>query len=801
MPVSLAKLTLAFAVGLAAVLLVPQPPAPMLTAVPATGAVLAAIAAIRRWQRKALLVLGAFLAGGAYGLHAAQLSLASRLPIAYEGQDARLTGIVSDLPQGDSLRTRLRIDVEQLTVAGEPAPGPRRVLLSWYGEHPTLRAGERWQLPVRLKAPRGFRNPSGFDYERWLTGEGIDATGYVRSGPAQRLAASALAAPVQRLRQAIADGLDRHLGQSDAARMVRGLAIGVTGAVSPATWRTLRETGTAHLLAISGLHVALTGVLLYALVGWSWRRLPGLPRRVPVPRTAAVAAAMGVFAYAALAGFAVPARRTALMFSVAALGAASGRETSPARLLTLAALVVLLLDPLALLASGFWLSFGAVGILLWLALGRVGRQRRDDEPVAADQAPNRQQVLWQRTRDRAAGAVRLQAAVALALTPLTLGFFGLLSPTSVPANLVAVPLLGLLAVPLTLLGVAALPLPMLAGPLLLAAQWVCAGTLALLEALRGAAPGLLWAPVPWPALAACAVGVLVLLLPRGFPGRWMGLLWCLPALLYRPPAPPIGAFTATVLDVGQGLAVVVRTRHHALVYDSGPRFSERFSAGDAIVLPELARLGVRRLDLLMLSHGDADHAGGAADIVDGIHTEGIVSGTPRQIRGVGSVEPCRDGYGWTWDEVQFRQFHPGDRLATAGDNDQSCVLMIRAAGGGSVLLTGDVELPAQRLLVDAKVLDPVDVLLAPHHGSRGALYPPLIGRLAPRQVIFSAAYRSRFGHPHPLVTAAYAAAGARLWNTAQDGALQMAVGPRGVDVTAQRARQGRWWWAGAQQPP
>lgn len=792
----MATVAVAFAAGLGVALWLPAV-APCVL-VPATaGAGLACVVLGRR--RRVLLLLAVCLASGAFGLHVAQRTLASRLPVVFEGRDALLLGVVSDLPQGDALRTRLRVDVERLIVAGEPVRGPRRVLLSWYGERPALRAGERWQLPVRLKAPRGFSNPSGFDYERWLVGEGIDATGYVRPGAA-RLPASTLAAPVQRLRQAIAERLDRYLGQDDAARMVRGLAIGVTGAVSPATWRTLRETGTAHLLAISGLHVALSGLLVYALVGWLWRHLPGLARRLPAPRAAAVAAALGVFGYAALAGFAVPARRTALMFSVAALGAASGRETSPARLLALAGLVVLLFDPLALLASGFWLSFGAVGILLWLALGRL-HGRADDEPASGARQPDRVRGVWRRAREGTLGAVRLQLAVALALTPLTLGFFGLLSPTSVPANLLAVPLLGLVAVPLTLLGVLTLPVPALAGPLLLGAQGVCAGTLAVLEALRGLAPGLLWPPVPWPLLAACLLGVLILLLPRGFPGRWLGVLWCLPAVLYRPSLPPAGAFSATVLDVGQGLAVVVRTRNHALVYDSGPRFSERFSAGEAIVLPELARLGVRHLDLLMLSHADTDHAGAAADIADGIRTGGIVSGTPRQIRGVSGVEPCRDGYGWTWDGVQFRQFHPGDHLATAGDNDQSCVLLVRAAGGASMLLTGDVEPPAQRRLLDANVLDPVDVVVAPHHGSRGALYPPLIARLAPREVIFSAAYRSRFGHPHPLVTAAYAAAGARLWNTADAGALLIAAGPQGLEVTAQRARRGRWWRAGAPQAP
>ncbi|HEX2796791.1 MAG TPA: ComEC/Rec2 family competence protein, partial [Immundisolibacter sp.] len=520
MPASLLALIAGFAAGLAASLLAPVLPGDHWTPVLAGCALLMGLAGRRR---TAGLVLAAALGGSAYGLHAAHDALDSRLPEALHSRDARLTGVLTDLPQADRLRTRLQVDIEQLTVAGRPVVGPRRVLLSWYGERPALRAGQRWQLPVRLKAPRGFRNPSGFDYERWLTQAGIDATGYVRAGPARQLPASNWTAPVQSLRQAIADRLDRRLAQDDAGRMVRGLAIGVTGAVSPATWRTLRETGTAHLLAISGLHVALSGLLVYGLVGWLWRHLPGLARRLPAPSAAAVAAAVGVFGYAALAGFAVPARRTALMFSVAALGAASGRETSPVRLLALAGLVVLLLDPLALLASGFWLSFGAVGILLWLALGRL-HGRADDEPVSGARQPDRVRGMWRRAREGTLGAVRLQLAVALALTPLTLGFFGLLSPTSVPANLVAVPLLGLVAVPLTLLGVLTLPVPALAGPVLLGAQGVCAATLAVLEALRRLAPGLLWTPVPWPLLAACLLGVLILLLPRGFPGRWLGVL-------------------------------------------------------------------------------------------------------------------------------------------------------------------------------------------------------------------------------------------------------------------------------------
>ena len=797
MPLTITRVALAYGAGLAAALLAPGLPAPAWTAAVAAGAGVAALAAWRS-RHRAWALLAVLVAGVAAGLLAMHAAIDRRPPTALEGVDGKLTGIIADLPQSDALRTRFRVAVERLTLAGRDVHGPRQVVLSWYGEHPALRAGERWDLPVRLKAPRGFVNPSGFDYERWLTGEGIDASGYVRAGPAMPLPATVLTAPVQRLRQAIADRLDRHLGTGDAAGVVRGLAIGVGNAVSASTWRTLRDTGTAHLLAISGLHVALSGLLVYALTRRLWPLWPGLARRWPAPRAAAVAATLGVFGYAALAGFAVPARRTALMFSVAALGAASGRETSPGRLLVLAGLVVLLVDPLALLASGFWLSFGAVAILLWLGLGNARHRRQPDDPLAAP--VSRPRRAWHRTRSAATDAVRLQVAVALALTPLTLGFFGQLSPVSVPANLLAVPLLGLLAVPLTLLGVLALPLPALADPLLRAAEQVCAGTLVGLEALRDAVPAVPWLPPPWPLLAAAAVGVLVLLAPRGFPGRWLGVLWCLPALAYRPPLPAPGSFAATVLDVGQGLAIVVRTHDHALVYDSGPRFGERFSAGEGIVLPELARRGARRLDVLMLSHGDADHAGAAADIVAGIRTERVVSGTPRQID-MGGVEPCQDAVAWTWDGVRFEQFAPGAGLTGGSDNDQSCVLLIRAAQGASLLLTGDVEMAAQRRLLDAGLTGPVDVLLAPHHGSRGALHAPLIDRLKPREVIFSAGYRSRFGHPHPQVVGAYKAAGARLWNTAETGAVVIEGGPNGLDMAAQRRRERRWWRAGTEQAP
>ena len=765
----------------------------------AAGGIVGAIAGLLR-RRATWLAVAAACAGALVGLLTAQGTLDRRLPRALEGMDGVLTGVIADLPQTGALRSRFPVEVEQLSVAGRAVAGPRRILLSWYGAQPPLRAGERWQLPVRLKTPRGFVNPSGFDYERWLAGAGIDATGYVSSGRAQRLAAGASGAPVQRLRQAIADRLDRHLPASDAAGVVRGLAIGVGSAVGPATWRTLRDTGTAHLLAISGLHVSLSGLLVFALTRRLWPCAPALARRWPAPRAAAVAATLAVFGYAALAGFAVPARRTALMFSVAALGAASGHMTSPGRLLVLAGFVVLLLDPLALLASGFWLSFGAVATLLWLALGRPRRRTTlDGEPAAMP--PGRLRRTWLGARYAARDAVRLQVAVALALTPLTLGFFGLLSASAVPANLIAVPLLGLVAVPLTLLGVLALPTPAVAGPLLLAAEWVCDGTLVLLEALQATLPALRWSPLPWPLLAAAGVGVLVLFAPRGTPGRWLGVLWCMPAVLYRPAVPAPGAFAATVLDVGQGLAVAVRTHRHALVYDSGPRFSDRFSAGDAIVLPELARRGARRLDLFVLSHGDGDHAGAAADVAAGAPANRVLSGTPRQIAGVGPVAPCRDGDAWTWDGVRFELFAPGAGLTGASDNDRSCMLRIDGASGQSLLLTGDVEVPAQRQWLRSGLARPVDVLLAPHHGSRGALHPPLIARLKPREVIFSAGYRSRFGHPHREVTGAYRAAGARLWNTAQDGAVSIEASGGDLKLWAQRAKYPRWWRAGAPQTP
>lgn len=790
MAVGLAELALGFAGGLVMALLAPALPA-VGWAAPCGGLALCLIGLGRR--RRWLWLPAAVLVGVAYGWVSARQALDHRLPVALEGRDALLTGVVADLPQRDGRRTRLALDVHRLVVDGSPVPGPRRVLLSWYGEPPPLRAGQRWQLPVRLKAPRGFSNPSGFDYARWLTQQGIDATGYVRPGPSlRRLTDHRLDAPVQRVRQRISDGLGRHLGDDDAARLVRGLSIGVTGAISPATWRTVRETGTAHLLAISGLHVALSGLLAYGVVGRLWRVWPAAARRVPAPRAAAVAAALAVFGYAALSGFAVPARRTALMFSVAALGAASGRETSAWRLWLLAALVVLVLDPLAVLASGFWLSFGAVGVLLWQAMGRLAPLR----PVA-EAGVDTPASAWRARSLRLVGTMRLQAAITLALTPMTLAFFGVLSATAVPANLLAVPALGLLAVPLTLLGTAALPVPWLAAPLLAAAHGVCAVTLEILHGLAQLAPGRLWPPLPGWTLLAAVVGVLLLLAPRGLPGRWLGVVWLLPALWWRPAVPATGDFAASVLDVGQGLAVVVRTQRHTLVYDSGPRYSERFSAGEAIVLPELARMGAGQVDLLVLSHGDADHAGAAGDIVAGIATVRVVAGTPEQHALEPAVEACRDGLAWQWDDVKFVLYAPGADIPGASDNDRSCVLLVTSAAGQGLLLTGDIERAAQRrLLAGGPPAGPLAAVVAPHHGSRSALHRPLVDTLAPREVIFSAGYRNRFGHPHPAVSAAYQHAGARTWTTARDGAVRLYTHRHGLRVLAQRHWRHRWWHGG-----
>lgn len=687
-------------------------------------------------------------AGFLWALLCAQHILATGLAPELEGHDVVAEGVVVGLPERVGRSTRFQFLIEQMSTGGIEQSPPGRVRLSWYNDAPPLRAGERWHLRLRMKRPHGFHNPGGFDFEGWLYQNRIRATGYVRPADSnRRLAPASAGHSLQRLRQNLFERLEAALAGRDLGGVISALAIGERQGITRAQWEVFRRTGTSHLVAISGLHVGMVAGLALFAVRRAWARLGTFPLYFPAQQAAAVAALMAALAYAALAGFSIPTQRTVIMIGVVVVAVLRRRQQAAGHTLMTALLCVLLYDPLAVMNGGFWLSFGAVAAILFGMNRRAGRES-----------------WWRRVG-------RLHVLVAVALAPLLLVMFQQVSLVSPLANLVAVPWVTLGVVPLVLAGCVLQALtPVLGDPVLRLAETLLSWLWPLLEYLSSC-EALQWTqhtPPVW-ATAAAVLGVSLLIAPRGLPGRWLGLVGLLPALLVTPPRPAAGEFWFTLLDVGQGLAAVARTRNHVLVYDTGPGFSADFDAGSAVVLPYLRFHGLNRIDTLIIGHGDNDHIGGAAALSGAVGVGRVLSSVPGQIPWWRAGH-CRRGQSWGWDGVRFEVLHPGAGEGSRG-NDASCVLRI-GNGSGALLLTGDIEArtEAQLLRGDPNALA-ADVLVAPHHGSKTSSTAQFIAQVGARYILFPAGYRNRWGFPHPAVLERYREAGARLYSGAEHGAL------------------------------
>lgn len=770
---------LAFAAGIGVLQAQPDLPDPsMLRWLAASGLGLLGLSAAGRPLRIAL-PLGALLLGFAWAGLRAEARLADALPEAVEGRDVAVRGVIASLPQRFENGVRFEFEVGHSAL-----PVPDRLSLAWYGgrrkneegEHqvgPTVRAGERWQFTVRLKRPHGNLNPTGFDYEAWLFEQGIRATGYVRPDPGNRRldpSAPGFGSFVERLREGVRDRFERALPDRPYAGVLVALAIGDQRAIDPGLWRVFSNTGVTHLMSISGLHVTMVASLAWLVANGLWRRSTGLPLRLPAQKAAAVAGFLAAFAYALLAGFAVPAQRTLYMLGVVALALWSGRRVSSRRVLALALLLVLLIDPWAVLSAGFWLSFGAVALLFYIGAGRLGKMRWFTE--------------WGRA----------QWAVTIGMVPALLALFQQFSLLSPVANAIAIPVVSFGITPLVLAGMLP-PLEFLLVP----AHGLAAALMAFLEWLAGL-PWAVWqqhAPPVWAWILALA-GTAWLLLPRGFPARWAGVVLFVPMLSILPPRPAEGEAVVTVLDVGQGLAVHVQTASRDLVYDTGPAYSPDANSGNRIILPYLRALGVRRLDGLMITHADKDHSGGAASILETLPIGWVMSSLPpgHPMVPAASVphRPCADGDAWTWDGVRFEVLHPPNLARPVRkSNDLSCVLKLTTPHG-AFLLTSDIEAASERVLLFSR-RDALasEVLLAPHHGSRTSSIPAFIEAVGASTVIFPVGYRNRFGHPRSDVVERYRETGARLLRTDRDGALTVRLGPRGIETLRTREVRRRYW--------
>jgi len=714
--------------------------------------------------------LGAGLAGAAWLLLAATERMESRLPEALAAQDLQIIGRVEGLPDREPEVLRFDFRVSSAPVDAPMLQG-QLLRVAWYRTTASVEAGSAWQLTLRLKPPRGVRNPGGFDFERWALQRGVAATGYVRESPDNRVlhAASGVDALRSKLSTALwaAMGGDGPLHRE--SRYLRALAVADTRGLDEQDWEVLRATGLSHLIAISGLHVGLVAGFAALLMRLLYRGLPGLGLRLPLPISAALAALVAAFGYAALAGFGLPTLRTVAMLAAVVLAVLSRRAQSTWQVFALALLVLLLLDPLGILGAGFWLSFAGVGWLLWCLPGR--------------------ETHWLRWRSW----LHVQWVASLALLPLTVWFFGQASLLGFAVNLLAVPWVTLVVVPLDLLATAALMVSLnsLAKPLLMLSAWAMNTPMQWLSDAPQWPLARLFLPEPdglnlWLAMLAAAI----LLLPRGVPGKALAGFLLLPLLWPRSEVLPPEHVDVHVLDVGQGLAVLLRTAHHSLLFDTGPRFGTGLDMGEAAVVPALRALGIPRLDRLIVSHGDADHAGGMTAVLRAFPAP-VSSSATRQLP---AAQACQRGERWQWDGVDFEILHPPEHFPYLR-NESSCVLQVRV-GNTALLLPGDISSQIEsRLLRDYGDALQSEVILVPHHGSASSSSANFLETVRPQLALVSAGYRNRFQHPRETVVTAWSESGAQVLNTAETGMLRVRLDRTGVSVPSTWRQETRRFWS------
>ena len=730
--------------------------------------------------------------------------LSDELPKQWQQKNIQIIGVIASLPELTEYGVRFQFDVEKVltqdtisSTTSKPArlKIPKHISLNFYQQtafaqsqslalkklavkQQYFHVGERWQFSVKLKHPHTTYNPHGFDFEAWALSENIRAVGNVVNKSAYVKLRSFVFKPayiVEHFREKIGNRISQALVNKPYAGVIRALVMGDDSQISADNWTVYLRTGTNHLMSISGLHITMLAGLAFAVVAFVWRRVPTLVLWMPTRKAATIAGLIIAILYACLAGLSVPTQRTLLMLITFACALSLGRNLAISRALAIALIVVVLIDPWAVIAPGFWLSFSAVAFIAYVSAGRLQAQH------------------W------LASAVHTQWAITLGLLPILIVIFGQTSIVSPIANALAIPIISLIVVPLSILG-SFLPVDFV----LQSAHWVleiCMIGLSWLANVRMA----VWqqaAPPAWAVLIA-TVGVLWLLLPRGFPQRWLGLVLLLPLFLVAPKKLALGEMQASVLDVGQGLSVVLKTANHTLLYDAGGRYSAQSDAGSRIVIPYLRSEGIQQLDGFIVSHNDADHSGGAASVLALMPTGWLVTsfGVPKEWQAKKTVK-CFAGQSWQWDKVTFQVLYPSWASydnADISDNNRSCVLKVTTKFG-SILLTGDIEREAETKILQAYVdkaasdLLSSDVLVAPHHGSKTSSTTDFIQAVNAKHAIFTVGYLNRFKHPKPMIEQRYSDSGALIYRSDYQGAINIDfVNQQAFKIESLRQTKPRYW--------
>jgi len=715
------------------------------------------------WVVKVLL---AGLLGLLWAVIYTQHVLAWSLPLALQKHTLPATGTIMTAPLQNSHHLSFVVRLQQLN----HRPNHANIKLNWYRFQSVPKVGEHWQFNVRLKRPHKLADPGAFDVTKSMLQHHVRARGYVISARKVRSAQHiGVSAAVMRLRNDVARHINNDLRTHALAGLIVALTVGITKGISQQQWMVFRQSGTSHLMAISGLHIGLVAGLIFMLVNVSWRRVTPLALWCPAQQAAAAAALCAAFLYSVLAGFGIPAQRALVMIFIATLAVMLRRRLLPWHTIVLALFIVLLMDPLAPLRAGFWLSFAAVSTIIYGISGRLSPPR----------------LFWK--------IVRVQWVVMLGLMPLSLLFFQQTSLVALLANSVAIPWVSFIVVPLSLIGA------------LLIMGHINGAGFVLLMALH--AMQWLWLLLQWLThfpmavwhhallndwvLMASIVGVSLLLAPRGWPGRYCGIVALLPVLFATPARPPRHAVWLTLLDVGQGLALVVQTQHHVLVYDTGAKLSPNYDMGRAVVVPFLRTRFIDHIDTMIISHRDNDHSGGATAILAALPVHHLLTSVPQRFARYHAA-PCLAGQHWQWDGVEFTMLYPPPSLLGL-DNNSSCVLKI-STQHRSILLTGDIEKLAEHYLLHHNTQQlSATVLVAPHHGSRTSGLVHFINAVSPRFVLYSTGYLNRYHFPNHTVVKHYQRIGALGFNTAHGGAITLKLTPKGATISTFQAQHRRFW--------
>ena len=704
--------------------------------------------------------------GFAWVLWCANIFMSEKISSQEEGKPLTIIGYIASIPQIDRENTSFLFKIKKINNLSSSG----LLRLSWRDSEKKFSAGDEWELHVKLKKPHGTLNPGGFDYEAWAFQMGISANGYVNNKFNNHLLSSHwYHFSINRLRQFIAKKISAELPASPTSQWITALAIGERYGINSDQWTVLRNTGTNHLMAIAGLHIGMMAIIAHFLAAKLWRQFPLLTHNIPALQIGACAALVVGLGYSALAGFSLPAQRASLMLTFFMLTLLSRRHVSAWQAWCCALMGVLILNPLCVLTESVWLSFGSVALIIYGMSNRL--------------LPTGWWWKWG----------RIQWVIAIGLIPLTIALFQQCSLLSFVANSIAIPCVGFVLVPLVLLGCLCLFLsPQLGGWILILADKIL-GVLWKILTWFSQIPHVVWyqhVPHYWMLIAAI-MGVIIFLMPIGTPGRYLSLLWVLPLLLFKSATPILGELQLTLLDVGQGLAAVVQTKNHILVFDAGAKISANYDMGESVVVPYLHTLGIKNIDMLVVSHGDNDHIGGANAIIKAFHVREIKTSVPEKFK---LANYCERGTSWRWDDVNFTFLYPTLEMLHL-NNNSSCVLKI-SNGLKSILLTGDIEKLAEKELVkNQKINLSSDILVAPHHGSKTSAEKDFLNAVHPKYVLFAVGYRNRYHFPHSSVISKYTELHVKMLDTVHAGAIQFAIhnNDKIADPALYRVINKRYW--------